>query len=361
MFTPVLQLVATQVIAIVRSPLPSLTIVRTHLLLFLLPRFQYPATLSPARDMSASPQKRLTSHSTRLSGVMAPASHVLGIKLCSFAKSRLPVPNKPKVRALHRRTFIAAPPIPFAPIVDTHAFQAPPPYSARPDVSTGFLLVPCNTPEASPHAIMSGDIKSPRDKQTDGSGFLHDGTTQSAGALDISGLSERVQIRGRLSSSGGQVLGLGLEGVENGDGGHFDGLGRLSGGFRASMGGTETDTSVSADSSQELREEMQKILIEHSKRRRTRAREQPKKRHDVFYASVDVHECQKAPPRTVKIVIRRQSVASPTPPTRTRNLPCQLTRDISRCTISSGLKRAASLERRASLIEGNVKGVGWRV
>ncbi|KIJ12925.1 hypothetical protein PAXINDRAFT_170958 [Paxillus involutus ATCC 200175] len=104
---------------------------------------------------------------------------------------------------------------------------------------------------------------------------------------------------------------------------------------------------------------MQKKLIEHSKRRRTRASEQPTKRHDVFYASVEVQECKKAPSRTVKILIRRQSVASPTPPTRARHWPCQLTRDLSRCTISSELKRAGSLERRASLTEGNVK--GWRV
>ncbi|KAF8838661.1 hypothetical protein BDN67DRAFT_971211, partial [Paxillus ammoniavirescens] len=286
MITTVLQLVTTQVIGTVKSPLPNLTVVQANLFLFLLPQFHYPATLSPARDMSASPQKRPTSNTTHPSGVMVPVTHMLGAKLRSFARSRLPVPSKPKVRAPRRCTFMTAAPIPFAPIVDTHAFP-PPPYSARPDESSEFLPVPNNTPEASP----PHDANSSWDKPTDGSRSLRDGTIQSPGTFDVAGPSERGRIRGRLSGSGGQLVGLGFEGVERGDGGQFDGLGRLSGGIRASLSGTEDDAFGPADSSQELRQEMQKKLIEHSKRRRTRASEQPTKRHDVFYASVEVQEC----------------------------------------------------------------------
>ncbi|KIK94168.1 hypothetical protein PAXRUDRAFT_58802, partial [Paxillus rubicundulus Ve08.2h10] len=146
----VLQLVTTQVIDTVKSPFPSLAVARANLLLFLLPQFHFPATLSPARDMSASPQKRPTSSTARPSGVMAPVGHMLGAKLRSFARSRLPVPSKPKVRAPRRCTFMTAAPISFAPIVDTHSFPPPPPYSARPDESSEFLPVPNNTPEVSP-------------------------------------------------------------------------------------------------------------------------------------------------------------------------------------------------------------------
>jgi len=91
--------------------------------------------------MSISPQKRSSS------GIVAPAGHLLGNKFLSFAKSRLPVPNKPKTRT-HRRAFLSVAPIPFAPLGDTHVFQPPPPYSVHADDSAEFLRVPHNTPEA---------------------------------------------------------------------------------------------------------------------------------------------------------------------------------------------------------------------
>ncbi|KIJ59780.1 hypothetical protein HYDPIDRAFT_118131 [Hydnomerulius pinastri MD-312] len=163
------EVTASPVISIVKSRLRFLNIIQDTLLLLLLPQFQYPASLSPARSMSGSPQKRSASINTRASGVLAPVSHMLGNKLRAFAKSRLPVPNKPKVRATQRRAFITAAPIPFAPILDTHAFQPPPPYSARPDDSTEFLTVPNNTPEASPPAPTFRDVKSSRDKYEDNS------------------------------------------------------------------------------------------------------------------------------------------------------------------------------------------------
>ena len=228
---------------------------------------------------------------------------MLGNKFLSFAKSRLPVPNKPKTR--HRRAFLGVAPIPFAPLVDTHAFQPPPPYSVHADDSAEFLLVPHNTPEATPPTATEHSLV----------------------------------LRGSDTP-----IGLGLEGVEKGDGGRFDGLGRLSGGLRA--GGT----------SDALREQVQRMLIEHSRRRRTRASEQPTKRHDVFYASVEVQACDKAasvPARRVKIRIRRKSAASPTPGARRWE-------GVRRGTISSELKRAASLERRASLSE-SANATPWRV
>ena len=231
--------------------------------------------------MSISPQKR---------SFVAP--HLLGNKFLSFAKSRLPVPNKPKTRT-HRRGFLSVAPIPFAPLVDTHAFQPPPPYSVHADDSAEFLPVPHNTPE----------------------------TTVAEHRLVLS-----------ASTSDARPIGLGLEGVEKGDGGLFDGLGRLSGGFRA--GGT----------SDALREQVQRMLTEHSRRRRTRASEQPAKYHDVFYGD---KVANRVPARTVKPRIRRKSAASPTPGARWEG--------VRRSTISSELKRAASLERRASL--GNT----WRV
>jgi hypothetical protein len=243
--------------------------------------------------MSISPQKRSSS------GIVAPVGHLLGNKFLSFAKSRLPVPNKPKIRT-HRRAFLSVAPIPFAPLVDTHAFQPPPPYSVHADDSAECLRVPHNTPEAT--------------------------------------VAEHRLVLSASTSSDARLIGLGLEGVERGDGGLFDGLGRLSGGFRA--GGT----------SDALREQVQRMLTEHSRRRRTRASEQPTKRHDVFYASVEVQAASRVPARTVKIRIRRKSAASPTPGPRRWE-------GVRRSTISSELKRAASLERRASLGEMAT----WRV
>ncbi|KAG8218105.1 hypothetical protein J3R82DRAFT_3626 [Butyriboletus roseoflavus] len=240
-------------------------------------------------------------------GIVAPVGHMLGNKLLSFAKSRLPVPNKPKTRTYHR-TFLSVAPIPFAPLVDTHAFQPPPPYSAHPDESAEFLLVPHNTPEESARTMAEHSLD-----------------------LDASTVSY------------GGPIGLGLEGVEKGDGGRFDGLGRLSGGFRA------------CGASDALREQVRRMLIEHSQRRRTRASEQPTKRHDLFYASVEVQACDRGtssvPARTMKIRVRRKSVASPTPGPRKWE-------GVRRGTISSELKRAASMERRASLETTNTT---WRV
>jgi len=226
---------------------------------------------------------------------------MLGNRFLSFAKSRLPVANKPKAR--HRRAFPSVAPIPFAPLVDTHAFQPPPPYSAHPADSAEFLPVPHNTPEASAPTVAEQSL-----------------------VLSVSTRSH--------------PIGLGLEGVERGDGGRFDGLGRLSGGFRA--GGT----------GDALREQVQRMLTEHSRRRRTRASEQPTKCHDVFYASVEVQTASNVPARRVKIRIRRKSAASPTP-------GAGKWESVRRGTISSDLKRAASLERRASL--GETSGMAWRV
>lgn len=232
-------------------------------------------------NMSMSPQKRSTS------SIVAPIGH----KLFSFAKSRLPVP-KPRT---HRRAFLSVAPVPFAPLVDTHAFQPPPPYSVHADDSTEFLPVPHNTPEASrPHGLV----------------------------LSASTSSEH------------RPIGLGLGGVERGDGCRFDGLGRLSGGFR------------SVGTGDALREEVHRMLSEQ--RRRTRTSERPTKRHDVFYASVEVQGCDQARRVPVTIRIRRKSVTSPTPS------------GLRRGTISSELKRAASLERRASLSE-TTSTAGWRV
>lgn len=235
--------------------------------------------------------------------------HMLGNKFLFFAKSRLPVPNKPKTRT--RRRFLNVAPVPFAPLVDTHAFQPPPPYSAHPDDSTNFLPVPHNTPETSASTTVV----------------------------------EQSLVLNASTASYARPIGLGLEGVERGDGGRFDGLGRLSGGFRA--GGT----------SDALREQVQQMLTEHSRRRRTRASEQPMKRHDVFYASIEVQACDKVvssvPTTTVKIRIRKKSVASPTPVSRKWE-------GVRRGTISSELKRTASLERRASLSETTNTGP-WRV
>lgn len=240
--------------------------------------------------MSSSPQKRASL------GNVAPIGNTLGNRLLSFAKSRLPVPNKPRTRT-HRHTFLSVAPIPFAPLVDTHMFQPPPPYSVHADDSRACLRVPHNTPEVSP----------------------------------------RSRVVSASASSHVGPVGLGLEGVERGDGCRFDGLGRLSGGFR----GTHDA----------LREEVRRMLS--AQRRRAQAGERPAKRHDVFYAAVEVPACERVRSSVPKVRMRRKSAASPTPAVRRWE-------GVRRGTISSELKRAASVERRASLGEA-AGGTGWRV
>ncbi|KAH7881827.1 hypothetical protein F5I97DRAFT_979772 [Phlebopus sp. FC_14] len=313
--------------------------------------------ISPYRNMSASPKNRITNgngnvHPVAASGVIIPVSQMLGNKLRTFAKSRLPVPNRPKTRTQQtRRVVMAAAPVPFAPIIDRHAFQPPPPYSARPDESESaeFLVVPNNTPEASPLQIQGVGLS--RDETVKDS----TGAAQSARTPGEPGPSG---IKGRASGSGGHLVGLGLGGLEKGDGGQFDGLGRLSGGFRPSSSGTDVDEA--ADTSRELREEVQKKLFEHSKRQRDRASIHPKKRHDIFYASLSGEENRNGSTKKTVRVMRRQSTASPTPPSRVRRPLSQLNRDLSRGTISTEMKRAASLERRASLSLAK-EGLSWRM
>jgi len=202
--------------------------------------------------MNTSPQKRSTS--TTFVGPL------LGHKIFSLARSHFPANTQ--AHYYHRRLGVA--PIPFAPLIDTHVFEPPPPpYSAYPYPrlyeSRECLPVPHNTPERAPTPTAVG-------------------------------------------------VGLGLSGVERGNGERFDGLGELSGGFRGSVesGGMGT------------REQVHRMLTKGSRRRRTWASEPPAMQHDVFYASVEVDTCETTgvfakKGTSMKIRIRRQSVGSPTP------------------------------------------------
>lgn len=153
-------------------------------------------------------------------------------------------------------------------------------------------------------------------------------------------------------------MGLGLDGVERGDGKRFDGLGRLSGGFRASLDAADSDAT------QELCKEVRKMRQEDSKRRQVRKSIQPKTHHDVFFPATthptggraQSHDAQE---KMAQRLGRRRSVASPTPPHSSMRLHrCQLKRDISRSTTSTEIKRAANVERRASVsLQGKVT---WR-
>ncbi|KAG1817641.1 uncharacterized protein BJ212DRAFT_1299170 [Suillus subaureus] len=205
------------------------------------------------------------------------------------SKTHIPLLPKPHYRR-----------IPKAPRPDVHVFLPPPPYSE----STSFLAVPNNTPATTPPLPPLSSSSSSDDSVT---------------------------LRTPNIFSGGRsgLVGLGFEGLEKGGGGVFDGLGRLSDGFRLSE-------SLSGE------EKSSKVL--------SKAVVRPKKKHDVFFpcphhsrSLSPVSFLAQALPNTAMMqfrIHRRNDSGSPTP---------HMKNDPSRGTVSTELKRAAGIERRASL------------
>ncbi|KAG2336800.1 hypothetical protein BDR05DRAFT_970856 [Suillus weaverae] len=283
------------------SPRPSIAAFKAFVTVLLLPQFHYPSTMHAhnrsgfASSFFLQPSAPPTEEdvlSTRMPGSKATPR-------LRTSKPNIPSPPKPHDRC-----------IPKAPRPDVHVFLPPPPYSE----STSFLAVPNNTPATTPPLPPLSSSSS-----SDDSVMLN---------------TPNVFVGGRSG-----LVGLGFEGLEKGGGGAFDGLGRLSDGFRLSESspGEENPSQV-----------------------RLKAVVRPKKRHDVFFACPHhsrslspVSFLARALPNTAMMqfrIHRRNDGGSPTP---------HMKNDPSRSTVSTELKRAAGIERRASLSRcGSM--VGWR-
>ncbi|KAG2132088.1 hypothetical protein DEU56DRAFT_757429 [Suillus clintonianus] len=280
------------------SPQPSIAALKAFVTVLLLPQFHYPSTMH-AHTM----HNRYGSTSNSL---LAPPNAQEDI--LSGGKARMPgskATSKPNIPSLpkphYRRT-------PKAPRPDVHAFLPPPPYSAS------FLAVPNNTPATTPPLPPLSSSSSSDDSVT---------------------LSTPNAFAGVSSHGRSGLVGLGFEGLEKGGGGTFDGLGRLSDGFRLSDSSPPNQVRSKA------------------------VRTQPKKRHDVFFpcphhsrSLSPVSFLARALPNTAMMqfrIHRRNDAGSPTPDMKI---------DPSRSTVSTELKRAAGMERRASL--SRCERVGWR-
>ncbi|KAG2093319.1 uncharacterized protein F5147DRAFT_721049 [Suillus discolor] len=284
-------------------PRSSIAALKAFVTVLLLPQFHYPSTMH-AQNRSGSTSGSL----------LAPPDALIEEDILSAGKARRPEPKAtPRLRTSNTHIPLVPKPyhghIPKAPRPDVHAFL-PPPYSQ----SASFLAVPNNTPASTPPPPPLSSSSSSDDS---------------------------VMLSTPNIFSGGRsgLVGLGFEGLEKGGGGAFDGLGRLSEGFR-----------LSESSSGE----------EGSSQVRPKAVVRPKKRHDVFFpcphhsrSLSPVSFLARALPNTAVMQFRvhcRNDSGSPT--------PC-MKHDPSRSTVSTELKRAAGIERRASLRRCSSMS-GWR-
>lgn len=273
----------------------SIAALKAFVTILLLPQFHYPSTMHA--------NSRFGSTSSSL--LAPPNAPLMKEDILSAGKARMPG-SKATPRLRTSKTNIPLLPrphnrrIPNAPRPDVHVFLPPPPYSE----STSFLAVPNNTPATTPPLP----------------------PLSSSSSLDDS-----VALSTPNVFSGGRsgLVGLGLEGLEIGGGEVFDGLGRLSDGFRLSE----------SSSGQENSSQVQSTAIAR-----------PKKRHDVFFpcphhsrSLSPVSFLARALPDTAMMqfrIHRRNDIGSPTP---------HMKNDPSRSTVSTELKRAAGIERRVSL------------
>ncbi|KAG2038303.1 hypothetical protein BDR03DRAFT_955108 [Suillus americanus] len=290
------------------SPRHSIAALKAFVTILLLPQFHYPSTMH-AHDRSDSTSSSL---------LAPPKASLIEQDILSAGKARMPGPkdtpclhisnsNIPLLPKPHYRR------IPKAPRPDVHVFLPPPPYSE----STSFLAVPNNTPATTPPLPPLSSSSSSDDSVTLGTPNVFPG--------------------GRSG-----LVGLGFEGLEKGGGGVFDGLGRLSDGFRSSESSSGEENSSQA---------LSKAVV------------RPKKRHDVFFpcphhsrSLSPVSFLARALPNTAMMqfrIHRRNDSGSPTPHMKNINDP-------SRSTVSTELKRAAGIERRASLSRCGGGMVGWR-
>lgn len=289
------------------SPRSSIATLKAFVTILLLPQFHYPSTMRP---------HIMHNHSSSTSISLLAPSNVPLIEedILSTGKARMPGSKAtPRLRTFKTNIPLLPKPhyrCPKAPRPDVYVFLPPPPYSE----STSFLAVPNNTPTTSPPLPPLSSSSSSNDSVTLSTPNVFSG--------------------GRPG-----LVGLGFEGLQKGRGGAFDGLGRFSDGFR-----------LSEPSSDE----------ENSNQVRSKAVIRPKKRHDVFFVCPHhsrslspVSFLARALPNTAMMqfrIHRRNDSGSPTP---------HMKNDPSRSTVSTELKRAAGIERRASLSRcGSM--VGWR-
>ncbi|KAG0698930.1 hypothetical protein DFH29DRAFT_1002390 [Suillus ampliporus] len=287
----------------------SIAAFKAFVTVLFLPQFHYPSTMH-AHTMhihTASTSSSLLAPPLIEEDILSIGkARMPGSKATSHPISSLPKPH-------YRR-------IPRAPRPDVHAFLPPPPYTESTE-STSFLAVPNNTPATTPPLPPLSSSSSSDDSVT---------------LSTPNGVGLHAQSRSGL-------IGLGFEGLEKGGGGVFDGLGRLSDGFRLS------------DSSSENSSDPPRTQV---RSRAVAAR--PKKRHDVFFpcphhsrSLSPVSFLARALPNTAMLQLRirrRVEAGSPTPDS-----------DPSRSTVSTELKRAAGMERRASLSRYGSGRVAWRV
>jgi hypothetical protein len=282
----------------------SIAALKAFVTVLLLPQFHFPSTMHANNRFSATSSSLLAPPNVPLmeeDSLSAGKARMPGSKatprLCT-SKKNIPLLPRPHYRR-----------IPKAPRPDVHVFLPPPPYSE----STSFLAVPNNTPTTTPPLP----------------------PLSSGGSSDDSIMLSTPNV---FSDSRSGLVGLGFEGLEKGGGGVFDGHGSLSDGFRLS--------SSSSDQ-------------ENSSHVRSKAIVQPKKRHDVFFpcphhsrSLSPVSFLARALPDTAMMqfrIHRRNDIGSPTP---------HMNNDPSRSTVSTELKRAAGIERRASL--SRCGSIGWR-
>ncbi|KAG2134885.1 uncharacterized protein EDB93DRAFT_835713 [Suillus bovinus] len=285
------------------SPRSSIAALKAFATVLLLPQFHYPSTMHAYNH----------SGSTSSSLLAPPNASFIEEDILSAGKARMPGRKAtPRLRTSKTNIPLLPKPhyreIPKAPRPDVHVFL-PPPYSE----STSFLTVPNNTPATTPPLP----------------------PLSSSSSSDDSVILSTPNI---FSGGRSGLVGLGLEGLEEGGGGVFNGLGRFSEGFRTSESSPGEERSSQVRSKEVVR---------------------PKKRHDVFFpcqhhsrSLSPVSFLARALPNTALMQLRihcRNDSGSPTP---------HMKNDPSRSTVSTELKRSAGIERRASL--SRCGGSGWR-
>ena len=198
-----------------------------------------------------------------ISPLVSPKTSLLEEDILSGGRARMPKPkycpgdppsiSKTGIPSLHQPKKSHYVRSPRAPRPDVHAFLLPPPYTAKP---TPFHAVPNNTPSTTPSLAPLGS--SSNTSSDDSSATL---ITPDA----FSDMCSRSRSR----------VGLGLEGLEKGGGGVFNGLGRLSDGLRVSN---------SSCGEKNLRRSSYPPCASQGKVQSRPASAQPKKRHDVFFS-----------------------------------------------------------------------------
>jgi hypothetical protein len=288
------------------SPRSSIAALKAFVTILLLPQFHYPST------MYAHNRSGITSSSL----LAPPNAPLIEEDILSAGKARMPgLKDTPRLRTLKSNIPLLPKPhyrcIPKTPRPDVHVFLPPPPYSE----SRSFLAVPNNTPATTPPLPPLSSSSSSDDSVT-------------------------LNTPNAFSGGRSGLVGLGFEGLEIGGGGVFDGHGRPSDGFRLS------ESSSGKEKSSQVRS---KAVI------------RPKKKHDVFFpcphhsrSLSPVSFLARALPNTAMMqfrIHRRNDSGSPTP---------HMKNDPSRSTVSTELKRASGIERRASLSRCGGSRVGWR-